>query len=554
VQKTIFILFLLSTILSGAKAQGWDGQITILNEDLVNSSNMEFSPTQWGDFIVFVQARNRQKLFDKNIDTPFFDLVFCNNNNGTLSHVKTFDSAINTPYHEGPAHFTKDGNALYFTRVDYDGTAFNLDKNKTVTLKLFYSTYKNGKWSKPIKLPLNMPDVASCHPTLNPTADLLVFASDRPGGYGKMDLYISTLKNGSWSTPINLGPEINSEDNDWFPSINERGLLFYASDRTDKQLDIYLCKGEERNWHTPTRLPNPINTPYDDFGITTNRNATQGYLSSNRPGGLGQDDLYQFASSRSLYEFVDSTYNLIVLDIKDAKGVALSNAVVKVHTLDESELENFSNRIFNPKDDNFLLSRKSDSLGLAEINLDSGYKLITISAPLKEDWQQIVSAKWGGAHYSVTLKNIKEEAAAEPHIVYVEKEVSAPSINNVKVEVGAIIVFENIYYDYNSYNLTRGAKIELNKLVQLMQDNPTLKIQLSAHTDSRGDKKYNLELSYKRSASARDYLISQGIDQHRIQSIGYGEEQPRNHCIDGVKCSEAEHIYNRRTEVKILEK
>ncbi len=535
-------------------AQDWDNLITVQNEDLVNSNNTEFAPTQWGDFLVFVQARARQKLFDKNIDTPFFDLVFCNNNNGTLSQVKPFDSVINTPYHEGPAHFTKEGDNIYFTRVDFDGTEFNLERNKTVTLKLFHSNYINGKWTKPMKLKLNMPDIASCHPTLNQAGDLLVFASDRPGGYGKMDLYLSTFENGEWSRPINLGPEINSEENDWFPSINERGLLLYASDRTDKQLDLFLCKGENGEWQKPTRLPSPINTLYDDFGITTNKNVTQGYLSSNRPGGLGKDDLYQFASSRSLYEYVDSNYNLIVLEVKDAAGDPLPQAEIKVHTLDENELQNFSNRIFNPKEENFLLSKQSDSLGLAEINLDSGYKLITISAPNKEDWQQIVSAKWGGANYNITLQNIEVEKSVEPQIVYIEKEVSTPSINNVKVEVGAIIVFENIYYDYNSYNLTRGAKVELDKLVQLMQENPTLKIQLSAHTDSRGHKEYNLELSNRRAESAKNYLISQGIGNHRIQSIGYGEEQPRNHCIDGIQCSEAEHIYNRRTEVKILER
>ena len=121
------------------------------------------------------------------------------------------------------------------------------------------------------------------------------------------------------------------------------------------------------------------------------------------------------------------------------------------------------------------------------------------------------------------------------------------------MEAGAVIVFENIYYEYGSIHLTRGAELELNKLIDLMRSNSKLKIQMSAHTDCRGKEDYNLDLSNKRAESAKNYMIANGINPNRIQAIGYGESQPRNHCVDGVTCSEAEHIYNRRTEVKILE-
>ena len=551
----IIFLSLVSTFLVDAQEQraNWSDLISIQNEDLINSPSTEFSPAFWGDLLVFVQARERQKLLDKQTNEPFFDLVFCQKNNGTLSQVKTFDSTINTPYHEGPAHFSPSGDEIYFTRVDYDGSEFNIEKDKTVTLKIFHSIYENGSWAKPIKISLNEPDVASCHPTLNYDKNLIVFASDRPGGYGKMDLYKSYYENGNWSAPINLGPDINSEENDWFPSINERGLLFFASDRTDKNLDIYLCEGLEENWSAPKSLPTPLNTIYDDFGLITDKNAMSGYLSSNRPGGQGKDDLYQFSSQNSLYEYVDSTYNLISLKVTNEAGQALSQAEVTVHSLDESDLNNFNNKIFNPKADNFLLATLTNIEGESEVNLDSGYKLISIQAQGKEQWQQIISAQWGGADYSITLKNLPEEKVVEPQIIYIEKEVPAPSINNVKVEAGAVIVFENIYYEYGSTALTRGAEIELNKLIDLMHENSKLRIQMSAHTDCRGKEDFNLDLSNKRAESAKNYMITNGIGGHRIEAVGYGESQPRNHCVDGVQCSEAEHIYNRRTEVKILE-
>jgi len=155
----------------------------------------------------------------------------------------------------------------------------------------------------------------------------------------------------------------------------------------------------------------------------------------------------------------------------------------------------------------------------------------------------------------VVLKDLEPTIEAEPKVIYIKEQVPAPpSINNVKVDVGAVIVFENIYYDYNSSKLTQGAKRELDVLAELMLTNPNLKIQLSAHTDSRGDVDYNQELSQQRANSAKEYLISKGIPYQNVQAIGYGETQLRNHCKDDVYCSEAEHIYNRRTEVKILQK
>ena len=155
----------------------------------------------------------------------------------------------------------------------------------------------------------------------------------------------------------------------------------------------------------------------------------------------------------------------------------------------------------------------------------------------------------------VHLKDKEQPRKAEPEIVYIKETIPAPpTIKNVKVDVGAVIVFENIYYDYNSFVLTQGAKRELDDLAKIMIDNPNLKIQLSAHTDSRGRAEYNQDLSQQRANSARDYLISKGISYLNVQAIGYGETQLRNHCTDDVFCSEAEHIYNRRTEVKILQK
>jgi len=193
-------------------------------------------------------------------------------------------------------------------------------------------------------------------------------------------------------------------------------------------------------------------------------------------------------------------------------------------------------------------STYSDPYGKAKINLKEGHTLIEINHSGKEKWQLVMSNHGTNKNIDVTLNDTTIPQQTEPKIIYIEKEVPAPvTINNVKVDVGAVIVLENIYYDYNS------SMKELNILADLMLKNQRLKIKLTAHTDSRGDADYNQELSQKRADSAKNYLISRGIDYQNITSVGYGETQLRNHCKDGVYCTEAEHIYNRRTEVVIID-
>ena len=553
------LLYILALVLIAGRlsSQENDPTIQISNLTELNTEQTEFSPLLWNDFLVYVKARGPQSLLDKKTKEPFFDLMISEKLPEGYSRARSFSSVINTPYHEGPASLSDNGDRILFSRVDYDGNEFNVGKDKTVTLKIFEAYYEEGTWTKAFKSSINEKNIASCHPSLSADEQILVFASDREGGYGKMDLYMSRHTYEGWTAPENLGPEINSAGNDWFPYLDENNYLFYSSDgKTETSgLDLHISLMDEGRFLPALLLPAPLNSGFDDFGLSCGKKATLGYISSNRPGGKGKDDLYTFHSDRPLYHHFDSTYNLIKINVKGENGLSISGAEVSQVKLHEEDLSNFNKDIFEIDSHPSQNKIYTQENGNVSLRLSDGYNLITVSYPGKESWQQILSEKGKEPFYDIVLTDTLTLKAPEPEIIYVEKEVrvSEPTLNNVEVKVGAIIVLENIYYDYNSYDLTRGAKTELDKLVMILKENPRLKIQLSAHTDSRGRSEYNMDLSQKRASSAKSYLVSQGVAGSQISSVGYGESQLRNHCADGVNCSEAEHIYNRRTEVKVLE-
>ena len=549
----------LSLVSFSQQLEDWSEYIEIYNQKAINSAGTEFGTTYWNNNVVYLKSRPRQKILDKKTKETYYDLYVADINKiSALVNSNPISTTINSEYHEGPATFTSDGNTIYFTRVDYVQGQFNLSKEKEVQLKIFESKFENGSWVKPQRSSFNADQIASAHPSISADASYIIFASDRPEGYGKMDLYVSFNINGQWSLPSNLGPKINSVGNDWFPFIASTGHLIYASDgKSDsKGIDIYISSIIEEEWITPTRLPYPINTRYDDFSLIIDKKATSGYFSSNRPGGLGKDDIFGFNSLVSLYTLSSQDYNDVTLNIKDAiSGNPMSNVVINYSPISDEQITQFDRDIFSSPSNQQTKKTQSDDKGHASLTLFEGFTLVDINHKGKDPWQIILSNHGNEKNIDILLKDVVIELPAEPQIVYIEKEVPATEvIRNVKVDVGAVIVFDNIYYDYNSDVLTTGAKRELDVLLDVMKNNPNIKIQLSAHTDSRGQAEYNIELSERRALNAKSYLVSKGIPSNQIVAVGYGENQLRNHCADGVQCSEAEHIYNRRTEVKILQK
>jgi outer membrane protein OmpA-like peptidoglycan-associated protein len=552
--KFLFFIFFTSCSLLQAQYtdQQWKDIVTISNEEQINTELTEFSPSYWNEFIIYVGSRSRQKIFDKNHNEPYYDLYLAGKNrDGQLDRTASFSKVLNTPYHEGPLTFNKEGNKIFFTRSDFDKGELRMNTEKVVVNKIFESSYKNDQWSDAVLSSFNTEEYTSCHPALDNEGTTIIFSSNRPNGYGKMDLYKTTLINGSWSAPENLGPSINTPENEVFPFIHENDILLYSSNyNTEKNdLDIYKIKLNQDKAEAIS-LPSPINTNYDDFGICIDPVGLNGYLSSNRPSSKGKDDIYRFSSTKSILSYKDDSYNRVKLTVYDQfEQSRLENVTIKLSPIPEDKILSFDDSVFDISD-NDLVTEVTDKNGEAYLQLYDGYNLISVQSDGKEKWQKIISTQKTQDAIIVKLKNavtLKKDTI----IQYIEK-VAPATINNVEVKEGATLIFNNIYYDYNSYEIKKGAAYELDELAIIMKNNPKLKILLSSHTDSRGEASYNQKLSENRAQAAKQYLVSKGVFSNQISTIGYGETQLRNHCKDGIKCSEAEHIYNRRTEVKIL--
>jgi len=301
----------------------------------------------------------------------------------------------------------------------------------------------------------------------------------------------------------NLGNKIKTPGGEMFPVFEMKNLVDYASQGKSGSkggLDIYYTTISGDDFEVPVNLEQ-INSSGDDFGMVIHSNGKTGYFTSKKEGGEGDDDIYKV--------LLEGEFELELL-VRDKKTLSpVSGAKV-----------NFSDNMTRYADNNGIITRDLDD--------DSDY---TAFSDVQEYMNESVSFTTKDKPFGI----IKEV------------------INIEKVEVGQKFVMENIYYDFDKWDIRPEAAEELDKLVKIMKDNPSWKVELGSHADSRGSDSYNIELSQKRAESAVDYIVSRGISRDRITAKGYGESQLVNECDDGVECNEEQHQMNRRTEFTIIE-
>lgn len=541
--RYISIIFFVNGYLFAQVNDAWQSDITVTNQISINTEFTDFAPSYWNEYIVFSSSKKRQRIFDPNTKEAFFDLYIAGvNNNNELERSAQLSKVLNSNYHEAASCFSDDGSHIYFSRMDEEGY-----------MQIYESDFENGEWIEPTLSSLNENESESLHPSISIDNATIFFSSNRSGGYGGMDLYSSKLEDGIWSEPLNLGPQINTEGNDIFPFITQNGFLIFSSDGHKKNADLDILKvNMSQDQLQVVRLPEPINSEHDDLSFICDYQGKTGYFSSNRPGGIGKDDIYQFTSIESILGYGESSYNIITIYAKNEDEEPLSDVIIRYRYLAEDETILFNKSVFDMTDAPYD-SVWVDKSGRAQFKLNDGYTIIEADAEHKEKWQVAVTNKLKNKTLDIVLKDeeiIDEKANI---ILPLPEKTNESKIIKEDLNVGTVLVFDNIYYDYNSHEIKKGAADELDQLSVVMKENLNLKIQLSAHTDSRGKDDYNLLLSEKRAVSAKQYLIKKGISSNRIFTIGYGERNLRNHCKDGVLCSEDDHLYNRRTEVKILE-
>lgn len=412
---------------------------------------------------------------------------------------------VNGPYHDGPAVLSNDGSTLYFTRSNYLKRKLQKDDGNTSHLKLFRAKMDStGEWSDLHAFAYNDEEWSTGHPALSADGKVLYFASDRPGGFGGSDIWQCRDIGTGWGKPENLGPTVNTPGNELFPVINANTLHFSSTGHINMGgLDIFETQEINGSWSDPINLNAPINTTRDDFYFVLDSTGKSGYLSSDREG---VDQIYAF----TLYDPVFYMDGFVT----DDEDRSLPNVEV---VLSEIGTENSDIMLTGP-DGKFAF-------------------------PLKANTEYAVQAV-SDDHLTKTVQ-LSTKGLTQSDTLHAELKMS-------NLKVGESIAVDNIYYDYDKWDIRPDAAIQLDKLLGFFQDNPDVTFELGSHTDSRGGDTYNLVLSDARANSAVNYLIQHGVNPDRVTAKGYGEGTLVNGCRNGVKCTEEDHQANRRTEFTVV--
>ena len=330
--------------------------IIITNETEINSIFQEYSPAFYQNGLVFIASNpsvNTEKKEDDNTGKATTSLFFAaRNDNGSLQKPLTFAEELSTKFYDGPLSFSKDGNTIYFTRTNLRRGKPVKAKDGLVKLKIYAATKKDNKWVDIFELPFNNAEYDCAHPSVSNDGRRLYFSSNRPDGFGGMDLYVSTLINGKWSDPVNLGPKVNTDKNEIFPFIHADGKVYFASNghKGIGNLDIFSTMKTDTGWLKPLNLPEPINSRSDDFGLIVSADKKSGYFSSNRASGKGDDDIFNF----NAIDGIDFNNGIVNID-ENASDNTTASAVpqvgeIKIKT--EPELSNILRNAEVPKIDN----------------------------------------------------------------------------------------------------------------------------------------------------------------------------------------------------------
>lgn len=474
----------------------------------INSEKSDFGAVLTNDnFLYFATARNKaRKNYGWN-EEPFLDLYkSVYNADGTFSEPVPV-TEINSKFHDGPATISADGNTMYFASESFKEGDFEKDKAKKLKygqVYLYKATKEGDKWGNIKALPFTSKTYSTSSPSLSKDGKTLYFSSNMPGSLGGNDVWkVAVNEDGSFGTPENLGKSVNTEGNESFPFITDDNKLYFSSDgrKGFGALDVFVIDLNRKT--EATNVGAPVNTEKDDFAFSFNTAKNIGFFSSNRTG----DDNIYLATPVCGVE--------VITLVKDARtGKTISGATVSI-------LDNKNNVIE---------SKVSEGNGEVFYSVDCNKAYVI----------QVTRDGYESNNFPVAKTNggVVNIAADLQPIDVIVKETE--------------ITLNEIFFEFNKSNITQAGAFELDKLVQVLKNNPTMEIMVKGHTDNRGSDQYNLNLSDRRARAAVQYVISKGIDKARIAGKGFGESEPKVDCKEN--CTEEDHAKNRRNEFLIVKK
>jgi outer membrane protein OmpA-like peptidoglycan-associated protein/tetratricopeptide (TPR) repeat protein len=500
------------------------GRFTI--EDAgINSKYSDYGSAYFGTKVVFTSSRDTSGIMNRKhswTGESFTNLYAAETQqDGKLSDAKRFGGTINSKFHESTPIFTKDGKTVYFTRNNFLNGKKGKDSKKTTLLKLYKASLDGDQWKNIEELPFNSDDYAVAHPALSADEKTLYFASDMPGTLGQSDLFKVEIKeDGTFGTPLNLGSKINTEGRETFPMVTADNELYFSSDGHPGLggLDVFVSKlDSDTNYSKVQNVGEPVNSSYDDFGFLINTKSRLGFVTSNRNGGVGSDDIYKFLETKKLE--CEQLLTGVVTDKKT--GLPLVGVKVTLSDSGHKKIQEVS----------------TDSEGKFDFGIVSCDTKYYIKSD-KEKYTTVETSTKTADENGKTFVPVE----LEPTEIPVKSGDDLAKAFNIKI----------IYFDLDKSNIRPDAALELAKILDVLEQNVTMEIDVRSHTDCRQTAKYNMALSDRRAKSTIAWLVSKGISASRITGRGYGESQLVNDCgcepTNKSDCTEEQHQANRRSE------
>jgi outer membrane protein OmpA-like peptidoglycan-associated protein len=502
----------------------------------INSEYDDYSPilSYQGDKLYFTSRRplSDKSKTDKN-DHKYFENIFVSQKLSNRWMPSTYlEGKINSKSHDATAGISHDGRTLFVYKGDKGG-------------QIFESVFEKNRWSKPKKLPKNIN--SQFHQTsvaLTKDGKIMYFVSDRTGTLGGKDIWMTTKdEKGKWAYPVNMGATINTEYDEESIFLTPNGQTLYFSSRGHNSMggfDIFRSTYEHGRWTEPVNMGYPINSPNDDLFFTLDPQGEIGFFSSVRPDGFGGADIYMVTFLGPEKPVIHNTENQFIASIARPVKERLIGDAVEIVTTPMTVIKGK------------ITDEKSDDPLLATLELyDNDTEALLASFTSNQQTGAYLISLPGGKNYMIAVK-AEDYLFHSENINVAESNVSREIINNIKlkkVEVGQSIVLNNIFFDTGAATLRSESYAELGVLYALLINNPSLKIEISGHTDNVGSAASNLRLSEERARAVVAYLVERGIDRDRLTYKGYGFSKPiaSNETASGRQM-------NRRTEFQILDK
>ena len=490
----------------------------------INSKYSDYGSALYGNKLVFSSARDTGSLGQRKHTwtNQYFTNLYVSDlgEEMTPGKVDKFSKNINSKFNESTPVFTKDGKTMYFTRNNYLDGKKGKDGKKITLIKIYKASFENDQWTKVSELPFDSDQYSVAHPTLSPDEKTLYFASDMPGTLGQSDLFkVKINDDGSYGTPQNLGAAINTEGRETFPLITDENELYFASDGHPGLggLDVFVSKlGTDGSLGEIQNVGDGINSPKDDFAYLIDTKSRRGFVTSNRAGGQGYDDIYKFLETRKLVCLQELYGNVTDLNT--------------TQILPDTKMSLFDSEF------NLAGTTVTDSAGNYTFAVECGktYNVRAAKPDYTTKEQKITIARENGR------TNLP---------FALEKEVCKVAVGD---DLGKCFGIKMIYFDLDKYNIRQEAALDLEKILDVLNQNPTMKLDIRSHTDCRQTAKYNEVLSDRRAKSTIAWLVKNGVDPSRLTGKGYGETQLVNDCgcepTNQSNCTEEQHQMNRRSE------